>query len=86
MKTRKLTFIESLMLTAGAGIGTGILTIPYAINKIGIWGTLIALGVSFVVSAIIYLFIADLTLKSKDSDQILGILREHLFRGKYKKI
>ena len=86
MKTRKLTFIESLMLTAGAGIGTGILTIPYAINKIGIWGTLIALAVSFVVSGIIYLFIADLTLKSKDSDQILGILREHLFRGKYKNI
>ena len=40
------------MLTAGAGIGTGILTIPYAINKIGVWGTLIALIISFVVSAI----------------------------------
>ena len=86
MKNRKLTFIESIMLTAGAGIGTGILTIPYAVNKIGIWGTLIALIISFVVSAIIYLFIADLTLKSKDSEQILGILREHLFRGKYRKI
>ena len=42
MKTKKLTFIEAVMLTAGAGIGTGILTIPYAINKIGIIGTLIA--------------------------------------------
>ena len=35
MKNKKLTFLESLALVAGAGIGTGILTIPYAINKIG---------------------------------------------------
>ncbi|MGM9636880.1 MAG: hypothetical protein ACI3YK_02730 [Eubacteriales bacterium] len=44
MKTKRLTFTESLMLVAGAGIGTGILTIPYAINKIGVFGTVTALG------------------------------------------
>ena len=43
MKAKKLTFIESLMLVAGAGIGTGILTIPYAIDKIGVFGTLFSL-------------------------------------------
>lgn len=86
MKAKKLTFIEAVMLTAGAGIGTGILTIPYAINKIGIIGTLIALVIAFIASLLIYLFIADLTLKSNDSEQILGILKEHLFKGKAKKI
>lgn len=86
MKSKKLTFIESLMLVAGAGIGTGILTIPYAASKIGIFGTILAVGIAYIISIITYLFIADLTLNSKDSTQLLGILKQHLFRGKYKKI
>lgn len=86
MKTKKLTFIESLMLVAGAGIGTGILTIPYAASKIGIFGTIIALIIAYAVSLITYFFIADLTLNSNDSTQLLGILKQHLFKGKFKKI
>lgn len=85
MKNKKLTFIEALMLVAGAGIGTGILTIPYAINKIGVFGTLLALVVAYVVSILLYLMIAELTLRSKDSEQLLGILQEHLLKGNYKK-
>ena len=86
MKEKKLTFLEGLMLVAGAGMGTGILTIPYAASKIGIWGTLIALILAYVASVITYLFIADLTMQSTDSTQLLGILKQHLFRGKYEKI
>ncbi len=85
MQSKKLTFTESLMLVAGAGIGTGILTIPYAASKIGLFGTIIAIIVAYAISLVTYLFIADLTLHSKDSTQLLGILKEHLFRGKYKK-
>lgn len=85
MKSKKLTFTESLMLVAGAGIGTGILTIPYAINQIGIFGTLLALVLAYAASAVMYLMIADLTLNSKKSTDLLGILDEHLFSGKGKK-
>lgn len=85
MKNKKLTFIESLMLVAGAGIGTGILTIPYAINKIGVFGTITALVLAYAVSAVMYLIIADLTRNSKKSDDLLAILDEHLFYGKGKK-
>lgn len=86
MKLNKLTFIESIMLIAGAGIGTGILTIPYAASKIGILGTIIAIVLAYIITLVTYMFISDLTLKSKDSTQLLGILKEHLFKGKYKKI
>ena len=85
MKTKKLTFTESLMLVAGAGIGTGILTIPYAIDKIGIFGTLAALALAYAVSAFMYLIIADLTRNSERPDDLLAILDEHLFSGKGKK-
>lgn len=85
MNTKKLTFLESVMLVAGAGIGTGILTIPYAIAKIGIWGTMVALILAYIASAAMYLVIADLTRNSARSDDLLGILDEHLFGGKGKK-
>ena len=84
MKTKKLTFIEAVMLIAGAGIGTGILTIPYAVEQIGIFGTLIALLFAYVVSILMYLIIADLTVHSKKSNDLIGILEEHLFKGKSK--
>ena len=86
MKNKKLTFTEGMMLVAGAGMGTGILTIPYAASKIGIVGTLTALFLAYVASVITYLFIADLTLQSTNSTQLLGILKQHLFRGKYEKV
>ena len=86
MKEKKLTFIESLMLVAGAGIGTGILTIPYAINKIGVFGTLVALLAAYGVSLALYVIIADLTLHSEKSSELIGILSEHLFFGKRQKI
>ena len=70
------------MLVAGAGIGTGILTIPYAVEQIGIFGTLTALAAAYGVSVLLYLIIADLTLNSKESAGLLGILQEHLLFGK----
>ena len=81
MKTKKLTFIESLMLVAGAGIGTGILTIPYAIAQIGLLGTLTALAVAYIASAFMYLIIADLTRNSDQPEDLLAILDQHLFNG-----
>lgn len=85
MNKNKLTFLESMMLVAGAGIGTGILTIPYAIDKIGVWGTFAALIAAYGVSVMLYLIIADLTRNSRSSAGLLGILQEHLLYGKHQK-
>ena len=82
MEQRKLTFAESLVLVAGAGIGTGLLTIPYAISKIGFFGTLTALILAIAVSAVLYLMIADLALHSEGPLDLISILDQHLFRGR----
>lgn len=81
-----MTFIEALMLVAGAGMGTGMITIPYAISKIGIIGTIIALVLAYTVSIFTYLILADLTRNSKNSNDLIGALNEHLFFGKGKKV
>ena len=86
MKKEKLSNFEGIMFVAGSGIGTGILTLPYAINKIGLFGTLIAVLVAYIVSAILYLMICEMTRNSKNSKELLGILNEHLFYGKFGKV
>ncbi|MCH5340777.1 MAG: hypothetical protein J1E01_04875 [Acetatifactor sp.] len=73
------------MLVAGAGLGTGILTLPYAISRIGVYGTLAAALFAYASSLIIYYMIADLALHSNNG-QLLEILQQHLFRGKHKKL
>lgn len=82
MRTGRLSFFESVMLVSGAGIGTGILTIPYAVAEIGIWGTLISLAFAYAASAVLYLMIADLSLHSDRSSDLISILDRHLFRGR----
>ena len=85
MQSKKLTFSESVMLIAGAGIGTGIITIPYAIGKIGLFGTITALVLAYVVSVFTYLILADLVRNSKHPEDLIGSLDEHVFTGKGKR-
>ena len=86
MQSKKLTFIESVMLIAGAGIGTGIISIPYAIARIGVFGTLTALAVAYVVSVFTYLMLADLVRNSKEPEDLIGSLNEHVFTGKGRRV
>ena len=86
MKKKYLSNFEGTMIIAGSGIGTGILTLPYAINKIGLFGSLIAFIVAYLVSLVLYLMICEMTRNSKNSKELLGILNEHLFNGKHGKI
>jgi len=69
------------MLIAGSGLGTGILAIPYAAAKLGIYGMLMWLAVACTVSVLLHLLVADLAIHSADSTQLLGIFRQHLFAG-----
>ena len=64
MKKENISNIEGILIIAGSGIGTGILTLPYAINKIGLFGTLLAVIVAFLVSACLYLMICEMTRNS----------------------
>ena len=86
MKKEKISKLEGIAIIAGSGIGTGILTLPYAINKIGIIGAFLALVIAYLVSAGLYLMICEMTRNSKNSKELLGILKEHLFYHKYGKI
>ena len=64
MKKRLLSNLEGTLLIAGSGIGTGILTLPYAIKNIGLSGALIAMLFAYFISAIIFIFIIFMILEN----------------------
>ncbi|TWH77609.1 aromatic amino acid transport family protein [Sedimentibacter saalensis] len=82
MKSKKISAWEAAMLIAGSGLGTGILAIPYAASRTGLFGIITAVAAAFVASALMHLLVADLVLNSKNSTQLMGIFKEHLFKGK----
>ncbi len=86
MASKKISTWEAVMLIAGSGLGTGILAIPYAASKTGLLGIITAVVAAFVASALMHLLVVDLVLNSKNSTQLMGIFKEHLFKGKNERL
>ena len=86
MSRGKLSVLESAMLIAGSGLGTGILAIPYAASRTGFFSIVLFIIIAYAVSTVLHLLAADLVLHSKNSSQLIGLFKEHLFRGKYENI
>lgn len=72
-------------MVAGNGIGSGVMAIPFFAQKAGICGAVIAFLLSFTVTVLLHLMIAEvlITVKS-DSSDILEGFNMYLFRGKLK--
>ena len=86
MAEKKLTQFEAGMLVAGAGLGTGILAIPFASSNLGIVQIAAAVITAYAISAVLHLLVADLVFLSAPSVQLMEIFKKHLFHGKAGKI
>ncbi|WP_019229571.1 aromatic amino acid transport family protein [Sedimentibacter sp. B4] len=86
MDSKKISAWEAAMLIAGSGLGTGILAIPYAASRTGLFGIVFSVAAAFAASALMHLLVADLVLNSKNSTQLMGIFKEHLFKGKNERL
>ena len=85
-KDKKLSTFESVALVAGNGLGTGLLTIPYAIHKVGVVGTFAVLLVAFIATYLLNSYLADLAIRSKNPRNLVDVLKEHLFKGRFKNL
>lgn len=83
MAVRTLTTFQAACLIAGGGMGTGILSLPFAAQHMGLAGILIALGASAAASFLLYLTLSELTRRSNPPAQLPDILGRHLFTGKW---
>ena len=84
---KKNSVFAAACLVAGNGIGSGVMAIPFFVQKAGIVGAVIAFLLSFTVTVLLHLMIAEvlLTVKS-DSGDILEGFNLYLFRGRLKPV
>ena len=82
---KKLSTWEAACIITGYGIGSGVMSMPYLAQRIGIINASVILLLAFAASCVLHLMIAELSLKTEDGGQIISCLNRFLFKGKYKK-
>jgi amino acid permease len=81
----KLTVWEAACIVTGYGIGGGVMAMPYLAAQNGIAVSMIILVVSCLISLLMHMMIADLSLRA-NSGQVVEIYERFLFKGRFKSI
>jgi amino acid permease len=80
----KLTVWEAACIVTGYGIGGGVMAMPYLASRNGVVVSLFILAVSYLLSLLMHMMVADLSLRA-GGGQVVTIYEKFLFTGKYKK-
>lgn len=79
---KKLTVLEAACLVAGAGIGGGVMAVPYLAQQVGFFATVVIAVVAYSVTLILHIMVAELAIRTDYSSELLTVFSKHLFRGK----
>lgn len=82
MTDRRLTFWEASSLIMGAGVGAGILAVPYLASLSGFSVFLVVLAIAYAASCLLHLMLAEVTFRTGRDLQIVELMRRYVFRGK----
>lgn len=86
MEKKQLTTWEAACIITGYGVGGGVMAMPYLAAKNGAVIALIILLASFAASYVLHIMIAELSIKSGNSAQIIELFSKYHFQGKHKKL
>ena len=86
MEKKQLTTWEAACIITGYGVGGGVMAMPYLAAKNGAVMALIILLASFAASYVLHIMIAELSIKSGNSAQIIELFSKYHFQGKHKKL
>ena len=86
MEKKQLTTWEAACIITGYGVGGGVMAMPYLAAKNGAVIALIILLASFAASYVLHIMIAELSIKSGNSAQIIELFSKYHFQGKHKRL
>ncbi len=78
-----LTFVEAVSLMTGAGVGAGIMAVPYLAARSGLLEMLVVVVVAFGANCLIHLMLAEVAFRSGRNLQVIELMRLHLFRDRF---
>ena len=79
---RKLNMVEAVCLIAGAGIGGGVMALPYLAARTGFWPAIFIMLIAYGTTVALHIMIAELSIRTDYSSELLTIFTKHLFRGR----
>ena len=77
---KKLSAFEATCLVAGAGIGGGVMAVPYLAERAGLFTTIIIAVIAYAVTLILHIMVAELSVRTDYSSELLTVFSKHLFR------
>lgn len=82
MEKHRLTRWEATSLMVGAGVGAGIMAVPYLAEKVGLLGLAVILPIAWAASALVHLMLAEVLFRTGRDLQIVELMRLYVLRGR----
>lgn len=82
----RLTRWEATSLIVGAGVGAGIMAVPYLAREVGLVGLAIILPIAWAASALVHLMLAEVLFRTGRNLQIVELMHLYVLRGKFGKV
>lgn len=81
----KLTTWQAACIITGYGVGSGIMTLPYLVNRAGIISCIVILLVAFFFSYCMHMMLAEMIIGSGRDAQIVTMFKKILVQRKVRK-
>lgn len=82
MTERRLTQWEATSLMVGAGVGAGIMAVPYLAERVGLVGLALILPVAWAASVLVHLMLAEVLFRTRRHLQVVELMRLYVMRGR----
>lgn len=79
---KKLTVWQAACIITGYGVGSGVMTLPYLVDRAGLVPGLAIMLAAFFFSYCMHMMLAEITIGSGKGTQVISVFRTYLFRGK----
>lgn len=77
-----LTRWEATSLMVGAGVGAGIMAVPYLAQSVGLAGLAVILPVAWAASSLVHLMLAEILFRTGRDLQIVELMQLYVLRGR----
>ena len=81
-KGQSLTRWEATSLMVGAGIGAGIMAVPFLAEKVGFIGIALILPVTWAASSLVHLMLAEVLFRTGRDLQIVELMHLYVLKGR----
>lgn len=86
VKKNQLSQWEATSLMVGAGVGAGIMAVPFLAESVGIIGLAVILPIAWAASSIVHLMLAEVLFRTGQDLQIVELMHIYILRGRFGKL